>query len=212
MSKEKKTLTTIVTPKGTAMYPCLRSTETFNGTDTGKYTVQIKLSEEDTKELVERLEKEWEAASQSPEFKDKKFKKGTVPNLGYREDKEGDIIFKAKTNATFKSKTGEVFQKTVPIFDAKGKPIKGDIGHGSIIKVSMSLAPYAVSATNYGIALYLNGVQVITMKHRWEYGADASSLGFGEEEGYSVAEDEDIDVPFDTEEPESDEEETESDF
>ena len=209
MSKDNK-LKTIVTPKGTAMYPCLRTTETYMGTDTGKYSVQIKLSEEDTKELMDTLEKEWEAASTSPDFKDKKFKRGTVPNLSYREDKDGDIIFKAKTNATFKSKTGEVFTKTIPIFDAKGKPIKGDIGHGSIIKLAVSLAPYAVSATNYGIAMYLNGVQVITMKHRGEYGADASSLGFGAEEGYSVEEEEAEDaVPFDTEENEN---ESESDF
>ena len=209
MSKDNK-LKTIVTPKGTAMYPCLRTTETYMGTDTGKYSVQIKLSEEDTKELMDTLEKEWEAASTSPDFKDKKFKRGTVPNLSYREDKDGDIIFKAKTNATFKSKTGEVFTKTIPIFDAKGKPIKGDIGHGSIIKLAVSLAPYAVSATNYGIAMYLNGVQVITMKHRGEYGADASSLGFGAEEGYSVEEEEAAEdaVPFDTEE----ENESESDF
>ena len=209
MSKDNK-LKTIVTPKGTAMYPCLRTTETYMGTDTGKYSIQIKLSEEDTKELMDTLEKEWEAASTSPDFKDKKFKRGTVPNLSYREDKDGDIIFKAKTNATFKSKTGEVFTKTIPIFDAKGKPIKGDIGHGSIIKLAVSLAPYAVSATNYGIAMYLNGVQVITMKHRGEYGADASSLGFGAEEGYSVEDEEAEDaVPFDTEENEN---ESESDF
>ena len=210
MSKDNK-LKTIVTPKGTAMYPCLRTTETYMGTDTGKYSVQIKLSEEDTKELMDTLEKEWEAASTSPDFKDKKFKRGTVPNLSYREDKDGDIIFKAKTNATFKSKTGEVFTKTIPIFDSKGHPIKGDIGHGSIIKLAVSLAPYAVSATNYGIAMYLNGVQVITMKHRGEYGADASSLGFGAEEGYSVEDEEAVAaedaVPFDTEENES-----ESDF
>ena len=133
-----------------------------------------------------------------------------MPGLSYREDKDGDIVFKAKTNATIKSKTGEIFTKTVPIFDAKGKPIKGDIGHGSIIKLAVSLAPYAVSATNYGIAMYLNGVQVITMKHRGEYGADASSLGFGAEEGYSVDEEEEAAedaVPFDTDEPEE-----ESDF
>ena len=210
MSKENK-FTTIVTPKGTAIYPCLRSTETFQGTDTGKYSIQLKLSEEDTKELMDTLEKEWEAASKSPDFKDKKFKKGTVPNLSYREDKDGDIVFKAKTNATIKSKTGEVFQKTVPIFDAKGKPIKGDIGHGSVVKLSVSLAPYAVSAVNYGIAMYLNGVQGLSMKHKGDYGADASSLGFGAEEGYSVDEDEDMnDVPFDTEEPTTADEE--SDF
>lgn len=207
MSKKENKFKTIVTPKGTALYPCLRTTETYMGTDTGKYTIQIKLSEEDTKEFMDMLEKEWEAASKSPDFVDKKFKRGTVPNLGYREDKDGDIIFKAKTNATIKSKTGEVFTKTVPIFDAKGKPIKGDIGHGSIVKLAVSLAPYAVSATNYGIAIYLNGVQVITMKHRGEYGADASSFGFGAEEGYSVDEDEAADeVPFDTEEPEDEEE------
>ncbi len=199
-----KDLVTVVTPKGEAMYPYLRTTEQFQGVDTGKYSIQLKMSEEDTQKFMERLEKEWEAAKNSPDFKDKRPKKGTVPNLGWREDKNGDVIFKAKTSATIKSKTGEVFNKTVPIFDAKGKPIKGDIGYGSIVKLSISLSPYFVSGTNYGLALYLNGVQVLVMKEKGAYGADASSMGFGEEEGYD-SEAEEEDVPFDTEEPTGDE-------
>lgn len=200
MSNDK--LLQIVTPKGTAMYPYLRSTEQFNGMDTGKYSIQIKLSEADTAKLMEQLDQEWEAAKQSPDFRGKTFKKGTVPNLGYRDDKNGDTIFKAKTNATIKSKTGEVFTKTVPIFDAKGKPIKGDIGHGSTVRLSISVAPYAVSNSNYGLALYLNAVQVIKLVEKGSYGADSSTFGFHEEEGYSAEEEEETDVPFDTNEEE----------
>ncbi len=203
MSKDNNKLTTIVTPMGTALYPYLRTTERFNGTDTGKYSIQIKLSEKDTAELMERLDKEWEAAKQSPDFAGKSFRKGTVPNLGYRADKAGDAVFKAKTNATIRTKTGEVLHKTVPIFDAKGKPIKGDIGYGSTVRLSITLAPYATSSTNYGLALYLNGVQVIKMVEKGSFGASAESFGFHEEEGYTAEEEDSVDeVPFDTNEEE----------
>ena len=126
----------IVTAKGEILYPKIRQTETFNGEDTGKYVVSIKLSKEETDKLIARLEDEWEAAKQSPEFRNKTFKKGTEPNLGYREDKDGDIVFKAKTSAVIKTKKGETIEREVPVFDAKGKPIKDDIGHGSIGRLS----------------------------------------------------------------------------
>lgn len=191
-----KKLVQIVTAKGEAYYPCLKTTEKFEGKDTGKYSCQIKLSDKDTKELLARLEDEWEKAKESPEMAGKNFKRGTTPTMGYREDKNGEIIFKAKTNAEAKSKTGEVFKKTVPVLDTKGRQIKADVGHGSIIKMSMSVAPFYMNSTNYGLSLYLNGVMVYDLKEK-SFGQDAASLGFAtDEEGYVEEETDDIEVPF----------------
>ncbi len=175
----------IVTAKGEILYPKIRQTETFNGEDTGKYVVSIKLSKEETDKLIARLEDEWEAAKQSPEFRNKTFKKGTEPNLGYREDKDGDIVFKAKTSAVIKTKKGETIEREVPVFDAKGKPIKDDIGHGSIGRLSITPAPYHTASNNYGLVLYLNGIQIVDLKPPGSFNS-AESLGFGEEDGYTV--------------------------
>ena len=50
-------LNRIVTPNGIAVYPHLRSTEVFEGNDTGKYTCGIKLSKEDTDKIIENRQK-----------------------------------------------------------------------------------------------------------------------------------------------------------
>ena len=179
----------LVTPKGELMYPHLKTTETFNGQDTGKYSVTIKFSKEDTAKVAAALEAEWEKAYASAEgIKGKTLKRGSEPNLGsMREDKNGDIIFKAKCSAEIKTKTGDVKKLTVAVFDAKGKPTDAEVGHGSIGKLSVNLVPFHISSSNYGITMRLNGVQVIELKEPGSWG-DAASMGFEEEEGYSVAE------------------------
>lgn len=173
----------IVTPKGEAHYPHLRTTATFQGQDTGKYEISVRFSKEDSEKLIERLEQEWASAKESAEYNTKRFGRGSVPNLGFREDDKGDVIFKFKTNSTIKTKSGDVIKKTVPIYDAKCKPMDGDIGSGSIVKISTAVAPYYVSSTNYGLALYLQGVQVLDFKAPGQFGS-ADSLGFGQEEGF----------------------------
>ena len=187
----------IVTPKGEAFFPNLKTTEKYEGVDTGKYTCQIKLSDKDTSALIARLEEEWDKAKESPELAGKNFKRGTEPVLGYRETKNGEILFKAKTNAEGKSKAGERFVKTVPVLDTRGHQIKADVGQGSIIKLSMTVAPYYMTSTNYGLSLYLNGVMVYDLKEK-SFGQDAASLGFStDEEGYVEGEDDDLDdIPF----------------
>lgn len=174
----------IVTPKGEALYPHIRATECFQGQDTGKYAISVRFGKEDTEKLIERLEQEWEQAKNQGDMTTKRFGRGSTPNLGFREDDKGDVIFKFKTNATIKTKTGDVIKKTVPLFDAKCKPMDGDIGAGSIVRVSTVIAPYYMSSTNYGLALYLQGIQVLDYKEPGQFGS-ADSLGFGEEEGFS---------------------------
>ena len=145
-----------------------------------------------------KLEEELEAAKNASEFKGKKW---TNARLGSREDKNGDIVFKFKTKTSYTSKTGEVKQRTIPIFDAKGNPIKGDIGHGSVCRVRFTVSPYHKSAVNCGLTLYLDAVQCIEYKEPG--GFNASAFGFDKEEGYDVTKNECIPVPFDAEEEEA---------
>jgi hypothetical protein len=187
--------TQIVTPKGTAQYPKLRTPEYFEGAEVG-YTIQMSFSKEDTDKLLQQLEAELEAAKGSSEFKGKKW---TGARLGSKEDKNGDTVFKFKTKTNYKTKAGETIQRIIPIFDAQGNRIKGDIGHGSVCRVRFTVNPYHKSAVNCGLTLYLDAVQVIEYKEPG--GASAEAYGFGKEDGYTVTENETVsDTSFDTEE------------
>ncbi len=184
----------VVTPKGVAVYPKLRTTEVFDGEDTGKYVCSIKLSKEDTDKLIERIDNEWEMAKKTPEFDGKRFGRNTNPNLGYHEDKQGDIVFKAKTNAVIKTKAGEIIEKTVPVFDKYGKPfdVEMEVGNGSTIKMCMLLRPFYASSTIYGIQLLLKAVQVLEYVAPSMGNVSAADCGFECTEG--AAEEET--VPF----------------
>jgi hypothetical protein len=187
--------TQITTPRGTAQYPKLRTPEYFEGAEVG-YTIQMLFNKEDTDKLIARLEAELEAAKNSSEFKGKKW---TNARIGTREDKNGDIVFKFKTKTSYQLKTGEIKQRTIPIFDAQGTPIKGDIGHGSICRVRFTVNPYHKSSANCGLTLYLDAVQVIEYKEPG--GVSAEAYGFEKEDGYTVESNETVsNTAFDTEE------------
>lgn len=186
--------TQIVTPVGTAVYPHLRSTEKFEGEDTGKYTCSIKLNEADTEALITKIENEWEMAKKSPTFDGKKYSRNSNPTFGYHEDKNGDIVFKAKTNAVIKTKAGEIIEKAVTVFDKYGKPMATDIevGNGSIIRVCLLLRPFYASGSVYGIQLLLKAVQVLEYVAPSAASVSATECGFECEEA-PVSED---DIPF----------------
>ena len=173
-------LNQIVTPSGTAVYPHLRSTEVFEGNDTGKYTCGIKLSKEDTDKLIERIEREWESAKNSNELADKRYGRNSQPTLGFHEDKNGDIVFKAKTNAVIKTKTGDIIEKDVAVFDKYGKPMEKDveIGNGSTIQLCILLRPFYASSTIYGVQLLLKAVRVVNFVPAGSGVVSAADCGF----------------------------------
>lgn len=187
----------ITTPVGTAIYPHLRSTEVYEGEDTGKYTCTIKLDADATDKLMKRVENEWEMAKKTADFDGKRFGRNTAPMLGFNEDKDGEIRFKAKTNAVIKTKAGEIIDKTVPVFDKYGKPLDEDmeVGHGSKIRLCMLLRPFYASSSIYGVQLLLKAVQVL------EYVAPNMGEASAEDCGFDVSEEEDC--PFEDNKPDA---------
>ena len=183
----------VTSPRGEALYPYLKAPEVYEGEEVG-YTIQVKFSKEDTDKVLAILEEELESAKNSSEFKGKRWSK--EPRMGFREDQNGDIIFKFKTKATIKTKAGEVIKRTVPVFDASQKPIDVTLGNGSVVRVAFQIVPYWKSSTNNGLSLYLDAVQVIKLVE-YKSGGNASAFGFGVEEGGFIA---DNDNPFDDEE------------
>lgn len=199
----KREFTQGVTPKGSLLFPHIYEPETYEGKDVG-FTVNIKFDQKETDALIVVIDKELEKAKHSIKLKPGQ-KWSAEPFLGYREDKDGDIVFKFKANSHYTTKSGETHKVTIPVFDAHGKPIKDplSIGNGTIAKVAYTLVPYWISKVVNGIKLRLDAVQIIDLK---EYGEkDAKGYGFGEEEGFSAPEEED-DSPFvDSSEEDTDE-------
>ena len=175
----------IVSPKGEALYPHLKTPETYEGQEVG-YTIQVKFSKEDTDKLIELLEQELEAAKTSSDYKGKRWP--NAPRMGYREDQNGDIIFKFKTKATITTKAGDTIKKTVPVFDAKGNPVDVNLGNGSIVRVAFQVIPYWKSSTNAGLTLYLDAVQVIKLVE-YNGGGSFDSFGFTAEDGFVAKDD-----------------------
>ena len=178
----KNVFTKITSPRGAALYPFLKTPEVYEGQEVG-YTIQAMFSKEDTDRIIEALEKELDKAKKSDSFKGKKWSRD--PHMGYRENKDGDIVFKFKTKATVKTRSGEEVKRTVPVFDAKGNSIDVAIGNGSIVRIAFQVVPFHKSSTLNGVTLFLDAVQVIELV---EYGGNnnnANAFGFDEEEGYT---------------------------
>lgn len=169
----------VTSPRGEALWAYLKNPEVYEGQEVG-YTIQVKFSKEDTDKMIALLEEELESAKNSTEFKGKKWSRD--PRLGFREDANGDIIFKFKTKASITTKTGDVVKRTVPVFDSAGKPIDVSLGNGSVVRVAFQIVPYWKSSTNNGLSLYLDAVQVIKLVE-YNGGGNATAFGFDVEEG-----------------------------
>ena len=191
---------------GKAMWCHLADTETFNGTDTNKFSITLVPSVEDMNKLMQEAQPIWEEFKET--LKNKKF--AAEPNMGsYREDDKGDTSVKFVTNAHIVTKAGKEIDRVVPVFDGMERPvsrkIKSSIGNGSVVAVAYQLFPYYNTSKNFGVSFRLQGVQLLKYIP-YGNGQDASSFGFKKQENAfdatSVIEDDeedtrsDVDVPF----------------
>ena len=180
----KNTMVQMTSPKGIANYPYLNEADTKFVAD-GEYKVNLALEDNEvTQKFLSKLEATRDnlLADFAP-LKEAKAK-GKRVNLAdlYDEDGEGNIILKLKQKAIIRTKDGKSFEKKVALFDRHGKPMTDLIGYGSTIKACFGVCPYYTPSTKLaGVSLRLVAVQVIDLKSG--NNEDASSYGFGEEEG-----------------------------
>jgi hypothetical protein len=205
--KQKRELVKAVSPKATFRYPKLSEPDFGNEQypkPNGEYSVQLLLSAEEAKPLIDKLQPVHDKAVSEGQIafdnlgvaQRKKMKELTVNALFTEEfDKEteeptGNVIFKIKMTASGKNKkTGKPWSRKPTLFDAKGQVMKTapQIWGGSIGKVSFEAAPYFITGTGTaGVSFYLNAVQIIELRSGG--GGDAASHGFGEEEGFAYEE------------------------
>lgn len=108
------------------------------------------------------------------------------------EEPTGNIIFKFSTKASGVNAKGDEWTRTIPLFDAKGKALKGiaEVGGGTIGKVNFEAVPYFVAGQGTaGVKFYLVACQILDLVTHGE--RSAGEYGFGEEEGFSGSDPED---------------------
>ena len=218
MAQKKEKLPTFTTPRGIFLFPHL--VEPDYGTEeypkeAGEYNVTLKLSAREAQPLIDKLEPLHREAVAMGEEKFKELKPAVKKKLGEltvndlyteeydRETEEptGNLLFKFKTKASGTTKAGKEWERTLPIFDAKGTKFSPDsVWGGTEGKVSFGAAPYFIPALGMaGLTFYLNAVQILELRAGGTASADA--FGFDEEDGFEAEESTDEnDSPFDTDE------------
>ncbi len=190
-------------PEGIAVFPALTTPDTkFAKNGIGVYKTGLKLPADHP--FVEKVREMHEAACKAArkelEEKNADLPKPKQVNLAKVIDSDppmkddvdtegnptGNVIINFKANAGYiDKKTEQVKPLRMPLFDAKGKPVKGiDVWGGSRIAVNYEALPYYVaSSKSVGVSLRLNAVQVIELRNG--QAKDAAAFGFGShDEGF----------------------------
>lgn len=173
--------TKITTPKGRAKYPHVNEPNTrFN--PMGDYTCTLVVSEEDANDFKAKVDKIYKAEYERECILQKKDKLKKSPSFPISQDEDGDWIIKTKQVAKVETKSGDVYNFDIKLFDASGKPANPRVGSGSIVKCSVEPRTWYMPTLGFGVTLSLKAVQVIELVEQG--GNSADSFGFDEEEGY----------------------------
>lgn len=148
--------------------------------DTGVYSCQVAFTGKDAVKMEGIIDGLMSGAAQIGLSKD--VKRSANPPYTM-ENKTLTVKFKQK--ARISSKTGQVYEMNIKLYDAKGVLIEQEIGlgTGSLVKVAFSAYSWAVASLGAGITLQPVCIQVIKLV---KY-AGGSSNPFEAEEGYTAA-------------------------
>ena len=202
----------VITPIGVAQYPSLNTPDTrFDEGGTYKCNLILPADSQDTKKLIEAVDELYAAKMNQLEdiLSPAKFKKAIqIMRVPYEIEEDdngeetGNIIFKAKSKASFVSKkTGDVIERKLDMVDAKKHPLKANVGGGSSLRMSVQLRTYYVAALGMGVSARLEAVQVTDLV---EFSSKKAATVFSETEGFDQGESEDTvgsgvdEVPFTT--------------
>lgn len=196
-----------VSPVGAAVFPKLAKPDTKFNND-GVYSVHLALEGDEAEafagviheqmdksleEAREKLEKERDEATGAKKTKLgkalEKLEQADPPFSPEYDRKTGEetgrTLFNFRAKASGQRNDGERWERgPIPTFDAKKNRMDdpGQVGFGSIIKVSYLLDRFFTPQVGAGVTLRLAAVQVLELKSFGKRTAD--DYGFGEEEGY----------------------------
>lgn len=147
-----------ISPKGSALFSCIRKPNVFNNNLIG-YTIKLKVTSKQLAYFQQEFQHFIEEAKRLPEFKDKDF---STPLLPISCEKDGSYTIKFKSKSEYVS-NGETKQRKIKVFDAKTNLIDNDeeIPNGSIVKIAYTPNIFYSHENLYGISLRINAIQII---------------------------------------------------
>lgn len=195
--KSKQVVSDMMSPKGVLSgFNAVTTPSTKFDVD-GKYSANILISKADGEAIVaeakavgkEQLKTFGKGTTVVPFVKCKphvvvvKNEDGEV--VSETPDAEGRYILKTDMKAKIRCKDGSVIDIKIPLFDSKGKPVKGEVklGEGSTVKLAYDIKGYSVAGKT-GVGCKLKSLQLINLV---EYAG--GNFGFGEEDGDFDADD-----------------------
>lgn len=174
-----------VSPAGELINPVLIDPDTRFDED-GVYKTRLKTNgpqAEAFRELIEKVQQE-ELARQIQDAEAKKKGSGKrvkLTDLPLEEDEDGNLIFNFKSKAKVKDQeTGQMVDRQVALFDAKGNGLNRDIklGTGTVARVSCFVVPFYNALLGAGVTLRIRAVKILKMKE-CTIESSAESFGFG---------------------------------
>ncbi|WP_158892892.1 MULTISPECIES: hypothetical protein [unclassified Pseudomonas] len=160
-----------VSPAGELINPVLIDPDTRFDED-GIYKTKLKAKGPLAgafRELIEKVQREeLERQIQSAEGKKKgSGKRVKLADLPVEEDEDGNLIFNFRSKARVKDqKTGQMVDRKVALFDAKGKSLTHDVklGTDTVAHVSCFVAPFYTALLGAGVTLRLRAVKLLELK------------------------------------------------
>ena len=177
-------------PKGRARYPhLLEPDRKFN--QKGIYCVELVLDGEDAEKLTAQIEGWYEEAYalMCKREEKKKLKRAALPMAAVEDangEETGGTAYRFKMKALVETRDGRSWEQRPDLFDSDGKPMKDNIGPGSLIRVAGEVYPWYSATLGVGISLRLKAVQVLELSVG--AGGSAEGYGFDKEEGYKAPE------------------------
>lgn len=189
--KSKQVVSDMISPKGTLVgFNAVTAPSTKFNVD-GVYSANILISKADGEAIIAEAK-----AVGKEQFKT--FGKGTTtqpftkckPYVIVEKNEDGEVtketpdaegryILKTDMKAKIHCKDNSVIDIKIPMFDSKGKPVKGavNLGEGSVVKLAYDIKGYSVAGKT-GVGCKLKSLQLISLV---EYAG--GNFGFGEEDG-----------------------------
>ena len=119
-------------------------------------------------------------------------------------ESDQEIMIRTKLKGGHRDANGKVYNFSVALFDAAGKPLPKDVQVWGGSKVNAAFRPnfWYTASLGFGVSFEIAAVQVIELANGGVSEQSAESFGFTAEEGYVANGGETLDSAFDAEETE----------
>jgi hypothetical protein len=184
--------TQTISPVGKALWTSLTKPDTkYN--EAGIYQVKLEVTGDDAQSLSAFLDTKLQEsiAEAKKDNQGKRIKEASAP---YQWTDDNTLVVTFKMKASGKKQSGEAWTRKPALFDAKGKPLVGEVrvGSGSMLAVSYTPTPFYTTLIGAGVSLRLNAVQIVELV---EYEGGSGLATFESHEGGYEAEEVEAPTP-----------------